>query len=265
LTQIDCSDLINERVITSIPCYFDGKFLPKAVDGAYRLLNRFCNNFIVSIVEDVSDSSKIVDELKKKYPNLTYSRSNLRHGRGSSVTNSWLRTQADVYMFMDADMATEMETFDAFRRLLMNVAKGRCDFATGSRYVPGAIVHRPLLRLILSRIYNLVVGKLFKTGVHDHQCGFKAFSKAVVENVLATTQEGKYTAEKKYLGAGYWDTEIIVAAKKKGYRILEIPVAWTEKKKDTVAAGRLIKDIKYGIPEMVLLLRKVRKKSFKPA
>jgi len=249
---------VNKKVIVSIPCYFDGKFLPQVVDATYTSLSRLCNNFIISIVEDESDSSEIVNELKKEYPNLAYSRSNTRRGRGASVVDSWLGTQADVYIFMDADMATDIQEFDALRRLLVNVANGHYDFVTGSRYAPGAVVHRPLLRMLISRTYNVIVNRLFKTGIRDHQCGFKAFSRTVVENVLIETQEGKYTGQRNYLGAGFWDTKTIVAAKKKGYAILEIPVAWTEKKQNTASPRRMAQDIKYAVLEVLSLLRQCR-------
>ncbi|EQD77366.1 glycosyl transferase, group 2 family protein, partial [mine drainage metagenome] len=52
---------------------------------------------------------------------------------------------------------------------------------TGSRYVPGAVVHRPRVRRLVSLGYNRIARWLFSENVRDHQCGLKAFSRTAVE------------------------------------------------------------------------------------
>ena len=54
----------------------------------------------------------------------------------------------------------------------------------------------------------------------------------------------------------FWDTEILVIAKKMGYKILEIPIFWVEMKGARTPMVRLIKDIwLHGTGMLKLFLR----------
>ena len=63
----------------------------------------------------------------------------------------------------------------------------------------------------------------------DHQCGFKAFKKEPVLNLLCEVEATHW----------FWDTEILVRAHRHGYKIKEIPVEWTSGKDTKV---NLVKD-----------------------
>ena len=41
----------------------------------------------------------------------------------------------------------------------------------------------------------------------------------------------------------FWDTEVVVLAKRLGFRILEIPVYWSERKGNRTPVSRLLKDV----------------------
>ena len=52
--------------------------------------------------------------------------------------------------------------------------------------------------------------------LRDHQCGFKAFKKESLLELLSTVQATHW----------FWDTEIMVRAHQQDYKIKEIPVEW---------------------------------------
>ena len=52
--------------------------------------------------------------------------------------------------------------------------------------------------------------------VRDHQCGFKAFRREPLLKLLDEVEAGHW----------FWDTELLVRAQRRGYRVKEIPVLW---------------------------------------
>jgi hypothetical protein len=127
-------------------------------------------------------------------------------------------------------MATNLEHFDAYKKLIF---QQEYDLVTGSRYLHDSVTNRPFTRKMASLAYNWFIRILFRTNVHDHQCGFKSFSKRLVETLSKDAKSNSW----------FWDTEVIVIAKKRGYRIKEIPVYWTEKKGRRTPLKRLAEDI----------------------
>ncbi|MEM3759894.1 MAG: hypothetical protein QXZ02_02130 [Candidatus Bathyarchaeia archaeon] len=79
----------------------------------------------------------------------------------------------------------------------------------------------------------LVVQVAFKTHVYDHQIGFKAFSGKLVKALLDVCESTDW----------FWDTEIIVRSVHNGYKCLEFPVEWEEKRGTRTPLKRLLKDI----------------------
>ena len=152
-------------------------------------------------------------------------------GRGKALREAWKTVQANVYVYVDVDLATDLEKFDAYRNLIL--LQNQFDLVTGSRYVPGSTTNRPRLRRSTSIAYNWMVRFLFHTGAHDHQCGFKSFSRRLVDRLTVEARSDSW----------FWDTEVIVIAKRMGYRIKEIPIEWEEKKGDRTPLKRLLRDV----------------------
>jgi hypothetical protein len=77
---------------------------------------------------------------------------------------------------------------------------------------------RSLKREVISRIYNILVKAVLSTRFSDAQCGFKALSRETVEAVIPQVEDQSW----------FFDTELLVLAEKRGYRIKDIPVVWIE-------------------------------------
>jgi hypothetical protein len=90
--------------------------------------------------------------------------------------------------------------------------------AIGSRLLKGATVTRQWRRELISRCYNLLVKAMFRNRFSDAQCGFKALKRAVAEELLPQVEDNEW----------YFDTELLLAAEERGYRISEVPVDWIE-------------------------------------
>ena len=135
-------------------------------------------------------------------------------GRGRALRRAWIESDADVVCYMDVDLSTELR----FLPPLVDALTSGYDVAFGSRLAPGAQVHRGLKREIISRCYNLMIKLLFWHHFWDAQCGFKGVTRRVVDDILPLVQDQ----------AWFFDTELLLIAEKNGYRLKEIPVAWTD-------------------------------------
>jgi len=138
-------------------------------------------------------------------------------GKGNAVKRGMLdKAEGDIIMFMDADNATPISEIQKF---LPFFDQG-FDVVIGSRYLdPKTVkVHQPFYRILLSRMANILIQFLAVPGVKDTQLGFKAFSKRAAKDIF------------EYVTISRWgfDMEVLTIAEKRGYKIKEVAVSWTE-------------------------------------
>jgi glycosyltransferase involved in cell wall biosynthesis len=81
----------------------------------------------------------------------------------------------DIVVTIDADLQYLPEDIP---RLVKLISEG-CDVVNGWRRNRGD----SLGRTFSSLIYNFLIRKLFKSGLHDRNCGLKAFRKEVIRNI----------------------------------------------------------------------------------
>jgi glycosyltransferase involved in cell wall biosynthesis len=136
-------------------------------------------------------------------------------GRGRALKAAWLGSDADVLSYMDVDLSTDIV---AFPSLVRAIAEEGYDLATGSRLKRGSQTTRGAKREFISRTYNLMLKAAFRTRFSDAQCGFKAISRKAARELLPKVQNNEW----------FFDTELLILADKRGYRIADIPVRWVD-------------------------------------
>lgn len=147
-------------------------------------------------------------------------------GKGATVRDGMLSAQGKYLLFSDADLATPIEEL---RRLLNWVKEQGFDIAIASREGIGARrENEPWYRHFLGRGFNFLVKLIALRGIEDTQCGFKLFKAAVAKDILKRLKiyGAEETAELRHPYLGAFDVEILFLAKKLGYKIKEVPVAW---------------------------------------
>lgn len=160
-----------------------------------------------------------------RFANLRLLVADRNGGKGSAVRRGMLAAQGELVLFADADQSTPIEQFD---RLAAMVADG-FDIVVGSRKADGSQVSgRTLTRRMLSGgLQTLVRG--MGISVRDTQCGFKLF-----------TREAARTLFSAQLVDGFsFDLEVLYLARRRGYRVAEIPVEWIDAPGSTVDAARV--------------------------
>lgn len=132
-----------------------------------------------------------------------------RTGKGGTIKNMMILTSTPINVVIDSDIPIKVE--DIMKATTL-IAEGKADIVIGVR------TSRPdgVKRRTLSVGYNCLVRLLFRTGIRDHQAGFKVISKDAFNSV------------QKFLrtdGLGF-DTELIVWSKKTGLGLHTFPVHW---------------------------------------
>jgi len=207
-----------ERLVeVAVPVYNEEKILARSVRELHSYLtDNLPFRFIITIAENASTDGTFAaaQQLSAELPGVRAVHLD-RKGRGLALRHVWASSDADVVAYMDADMSTGL---DAFLPLIAPLLSGHSDLATGSRLAHGATVVRSPRREIISRSYNLLLRTVLSARFADAQCGFKAGRTEVIRALLPDVQDN----------AWFFDTELLILAQRRGLRIYQVPVAWTE-------------------------------------
>ncbi|MET1160151.1 MAG: glycosyltransferase [Thermoprotei archaeon] len=137
-----------------------------------------------------------------------------RIGKGGSIKNAIPYTRGDYVVLLDADIPVKPIIINRAVLLAMNLG---IDLLIANR------VYRThgLLRRVLSTAYNTLVNLFFRTGLRDHQAGFKVLSRRAAKIILVKRTRTDGLA---------YDTEIVVWAKRHGLRYRAVNVIWREQR-----------------------------------
>jgi len=164
-----------------------------------------------------------------------------RIGKGGTIRAALSKAKGEIIVIMDADLATDLRHI---RELVGTVEADRA-LVIGERAVRGKLT-QGYTRTILSLGYNLLVRLLFRTGVVDHQCGFKGLRNADARVLFERVEDNGFL----------FDTELILRAKKLGLPIKRIPVKWKERRPGGKLQLRpLTTMLKMGVGLVTLVLR----------
>lgn len=210
------SDRIRLDVV--IPVYNEERALPRSIDELRRFLtDNIAYDWRIVIADNASTDStlEIARALASQDERVTYLHLDEK-GRGRALRRAWLSSDADVLSYMDVDLSTNLA---AFPPLVDSIVYGGYDLAIGSRLLPGARVKRQWKRELTSRIYNLLIKLMFpRRRFSDAQCGFKAISRQAARDLVPLVVNNEW----------FFDSELLLRAEQKGYRIAEVPVEWIE-------------------------------------
>lgn len=212
----------NPEVTAIIPVYNDRAALEVALPVSVRFLEQITPHFEIIVAEDGSTdgSAEFVAEFAMKNPVVRLLHSDSRLGRGAALNRAITEAKGAIVCYYDVDLATDMQHLSE----LVNAVRDGAVISTGSRLLPSSDTVRTGGREIASRSYNSLVRLLLGSRIYDHQCGFKGFRRDLILPLLGTIRSGHW----------FWDTEILVRAQRKGYRVDEFPVHWRAGKGTTV-------------------------------
>jgi dolichyl-phosphate beta-glucosyltransferase len=184
----------------------------------------------VIVVDDGSTdgTTKLLENLRRRYPEVRLLPNGRNRGKGFSVRHGMLEACGDIALFTDADLSAPMEEAD---KLFAALRKGHCDGAIGSRAVDRSLidVHESRSRELAGIVFNRIVRWVTGLDFADTQCGFKAFHRERARIIFA---------QQRTDGFGF-DPEILFLARRHGLRVVEVPVRWSH---DSVTKVNVVAD-----------------------
>lgn len=222
--------MAEKEVSIILPAYNEASRIEKCIREVTQAINAFSASYELIVAEDGStdNTDKVVSNLLKSNSRLRLMHSPIRLGKGKAIKKALASAKGDIIVFMDVDLSTSLKYLPE----IVTLAQKHRGMAIGSRHVKNSKVQRSFSRTLFSLTYNLCVRLLFRDGVHDHQCGFKAMSREVATVVLDKTESDNF----------FFDTEMILWCKKLGFPVTEVGVEWAETGKKSESAIRLFPD-----------------------
>ncbi len=228
------------KALIVIPTYNErdnlGEIVPRvlAVDSRFEVL----------IVDDGSPdgTGAIADDLAARIPRVHVIHRPGKLGLGSAYRMGFrfaLERDYDLVFEMDADFSHDPASLPAFLRAIEDA-----DLVIGSRYLNGVtVVNWPIGRLLLSYAANRYTRIITGLPLCDSTTGFKCFRR----EVLAAIDLDRVRSE------GYsFQIEMNFKAWKKGFRIREIPIVFSDRR---VGISKMSKRIVREAATMVWRLR----------
>ena len=137
---------------------------------------------------------------------------NLR-GKGLAVKQGMLAAEGDWRFICDADLSMRIEDISRF----LPPESNGFDLIIASREAPGAQrVDEPEFRHMIGRVNNWIIKAAALDDFEDTQCGFKMFNRSAALDLFGV---------QKMNGIGF-DVELLYIAKRRGYKIKEVPITW---------------------------------------
>lgn len=209
-----------------IPAYNEQRRVEQTLSVALRYLAEQPYRAELLLVDDGSTDRTVALAQRVAATNPALRVITIPHGgKAAAVRAGMVAAGGAQIAFSDIDLATPLRYLDDLRRA---AASGH-EVAIASREGVGARrVGEPAYRHVMGRAFNTLVRLLVLPGIHDTQCGFKLFTREAATAILARArlyaEPGRQVAGPRVTA---FDVELLVIARRLGYRIAEVPVVWT--------------------------------------
>ena len=216
------------RLSVVVPAYNEAGRLPPTLEAILAYLRDSGRSYELIVVDDGSRDRtvEVVEAINHEREEIRLVKHPLNLGKGAAVRTGVLASRGDIVLFTDADLSTPITDAE----LLIAAIEAGADVAIGSRAVDRGLVevHQPIYRETMGRVFNLFVQAVLLPGLHDTQCGFKAFRGDVGRELFAAMTSRGFE----------FDPEVLYRARRKGLVIREIAVHWRNSPDTRVSALR---------------------------
>jgi glycosyltransferase involved in cell wall biosynthesis len=215
-----------------LPAYNEAGNIERAIRETADVFGGFGKSFEIIVVDDGSADATpgIVTAISAKLPSVRLLRHEGNCGKGAAVRTGVMNARGGLLLFLDCDLATHPTEAPAFIDKM-----GEYDIAIGSRRHPDSVIAKPQAwyRIAYGRALNFLIRRLVGLPHHDTQCGFKMFRAAAAKEIF------------RQLGPARWtfDVEMLLRARANGYKVIELPVTWTNGEMSRVKVGEVISDL----------------------
>ena len=218
-----------------IPALNEELRLPDTLDQVAAYLQAQHYDFEVVVVENSSTDNTlaIAQAFAARNPQVRVLQ-NSQRGKGLAVKQGMLAARGEYRFMCDADLSMPITEISKF----LPPALTGYDIVIASREAPGSIrYNEPIYRHLGGRAINLIIRLLALPGLQDSQCGFKCFTARAAEDLFRV----------QTLTGWSFDIELLYVARRRGYKLVEVPINWYYQSESKVHAVhdalRMIRDI----------------------
>lgn len=185
----------------------------------------------VLVIDDNSPdgTGKLADQLKAKYQNLEVLHRKSKNGLGAAYIDGFNNSinDFDVLVEMDADGSHDPQDLVTILQEIRNY-----DCVLGSRWVPGGkVINWPKSREILSRGGNSYARLMLGIDIGDATGGFRAYKTTALKQLDLSDIDSQ----------GYcFQVDMVRRLLKKGFKIKEVPITFTER---TIGTSKMSRNI----------------------
>jgi dolichyl-phosphate beta-glucosyltransferase len=223
----------SKRIALSVvlPTYNEQDRLPPYLTSITRYLSERGGSYEILVIDDGSrdETAQRVRQFAVDAPAVRLLRLPGNRGKGAAVRAGMLAAHGMLRLMADADGATPIQEIERLEHALTDGT----DLAIGSRFLGSRDrryrVHARWHRTVLGNVFNRIAQQLGLEGISDTQCGFKLFRKRVAEDLFSVARIDGYG----------FDLELLYVARRRNYRIAEVPINWTDQPGSKV---RIVRD-----------------------
>jgi glycosyltransferase involved in cell wall biosynthesis len=221
-----------KKVTVILPVYNEAKYIARTCD---TVLNFSLNNpdyHFILVNDGSTDKTRQVIEAKLAATcnnNIELVSYPINRGKGYAVKTGVEYAQGEYVCFLDSDLAYSLEHLQLLVEKLQYF-----DMVIGCRNLVAAKNLKGLSfsRKLAGKIFNILSRIILDLPFTDMQAGIKGFNKNVAKELFLYQGLSRFS----------FDVELIYIAKKKGYKIGEIPAIVSPLHRQKISQVNLLKD-----------------------
>ena len=218
------------------------------IEAIVHAVMRQPNNLHLLIIDDNSPdgTASIIKNMQPQFDGrLHLLERKGKQGLGTAYIAGfkWALTRGYDYIFeMDADFSHNP---DDLGKLYDACTIEKADLAIGSRYKSGVnVVNWPMGRVLMSYFASVYVRKVTGLPIMDTTAGFKCYHRSVLETI---------NLDKIHFKGYAFQIEMKFTAWKYGFRIIEVPIIFTDRKQgSSKMSGGIFNEAVWGVIKMKL-------------
>jgi dolichyl-phosphate beta-glucosyltransferase len=219
-----------------IPAFNEEARLPATLTAIQDYLHCRGRRFEIVLVDDGSRDGTLefMERAAAECPTISVQALSENRGKGRATATGVAAARGTWILVSDADLSTPIAELAKLEAALCAGA----DIAIASRAKRESLeIEQPILRMMMGKTFNLVVQALLLPGLWDTQCGFKLFPGPAARELFACLQSDGFA----------FDVEILYRARRRGLKVVEVPVQWVHSSPSRVAPIRhswqMLKDV----------------------
>ena len=161
-----------------------------------------------------------LQKFQKQFPenNIQVIQIETNCGKGNALQAGILQAQHNWVLCNDADLSYRLEQIDEwYETELLDLNKNETIYF-GKRIIKDKKSKFFVHRIIIGKIFYLLIRLILGINIQDTQCGFKLYPTAIAKEVFKDLQEKRFA----------FDLEIIYKLIQQNYTIKTLPVHWID-------------------------------------